>query len=404
MLTPYDELPIHQSSHTFAHIPSTDFTWDDGCYFGIFNAGEKVFLATGYRVNPNTDMIAGFAILNVAGQQHTVRFSRCWRRDMTTRIGPFIVEVLEPLRKLRVALATNDSGQSFDIVWEGSSPALLEDHHLAENRGRRTTDQSRFCQPGAPAGFIELNGRRWSVEPSGWNAARDHSWGLYAERRPLSPDSRWLPPRVQKGIARALRFWIIFRSEPYSGFYHLHEDAEGVQRDFSDVFGTALGGSIAQGWSGKRFVIASARHAAEYHGETRRLKRVTMSIVDSEGGHWTQELNAVGPPWVGQTSGYYPGGWKDGGNVHTYHGSEELALEWDEFDFSSQPVLHKFYSSGESGFIDGFGQGAKAPDQPILGHVYLCETRTTAPDGSMSVGAAHVEHYINGPYRPYGFE
>lgn len=38
-------------------------------------------------------------------------------------------------------------------------------------------------------------------------------------------------------------------------------------------------------------------------------------------------------PWVVQTMGYHPGSWSDGGTFFTYHGSEELALEWDQFDF-----------------------------------------------------------------------
>lgn len=397
MLSPYDEFPIHQTSHTFANIPSTDFSWDDGCYFGIFSPEEKVFLAVGYRVNPNSDMIGGFAVLNVDGRQHTTRFSRCWRRDMDTRVGPFAVEVLEPLRQLRLRMAENETGLSFDILWTGVSPAVLEEHHLAANRMRRTTDQSRYCQAGKPEGVIRLGDREWIVKPSRWSGARDHSWGLYAERRPLSPDPKWLPPRDAAGPQRALRFWIICRSEPFSGFYHLHEDAEGVQRDFSDVFGTALGGALFQGWE-RRFDIAEARHDALYHGGTRLLKSVTLSIVDTEGGKWKQEFTAVAPPWIAQTSGYFPGGWKDGGNVHTYHGSEELALESDFFDFSVQPIeYHPYQASHDS--TDMFGtQGAK-----VQGMVYLCALKTTAPDGTVGHGAAHVEHWINGPYRRYGF-
>lgn len=34
LLTPYDELPVHQSSQPFSVIPSTDYGWDDGYYFG----------------------------------------------------------------------------------------------------------------------------------------------------------------------------------------------------------------------------------------------------------------------------------------------------------------------------------------------------------------------------------
>jgi hypothetical protein len=402
ILSSYDEHPVHQTPYTFAHVPSTDFSWDDGCYFGIFNPEEKLFLCVGYRVNPNTDMIGGFALLNVAGQQHTVRFSRCWRRDMRTVVGPFSVEVIEPLRKLRLRLAPNEGGLTFDIAWDASSPAIVEEHHLAENRGRRTTDQTRYSQAGAPTGFIEHGGKRWTVEPKGWNAARDHSWGLYAERRPLSPDPRWLPPKLKAEHTRALRFWIIFRSAPFSGFFHLHEDSNGVQRDFSDVFGTALGGAIFDGWD-KEHEIASAKHEAEYEQGTRILKRALITIHDTDGGKWVLEFSVAAPPWIAQTSGYMPGGWKDGGNVHTYHGSEELALEWDSFDFSKQPVVHKPYRT-ESGFIDEFGTGLAHEDTPIQGVVYLCALRTTSPDGRTHTGAAHVEHWIAPPYHPYGFK
>ena len=35
MLTPYDEFPVHQASRPFSYIPSTDYNWDDGYYFGV---------------------------------------------------------------------------------------------------------------------------------------------------------------------------------------------------------------------------------------------------------------------------------------------------------------------------------------------------------------------------------
>lgn len=38
------------------------------------------------------------------------------------------------------------------------------------------------------------------------------------------------------------------------------------------------------------------------------------------------------------------GGFKDGGTLHTYHGNEALALEWDDFDFSVQPFDYVPYT------------------------------------------------------------
>ena len=62
-LSKYDEFPVHQASRPFSHIPSTDYSWDDGYYFGVFNADKQIFLLTGMRVNPNADMVGGYAII-----------------------------------------------------------------------------------------------------------------------------------------------------------------------------------------------------------------------------------------------------------------------------------------------------------------------------------------------------
>src|ERR1700678_216629 len=126
MLTPYDEFPVHQSPYPFSYIPSTDYNWDDGYYFGVFNASEKIFLATGLRINANSDMIGGYALLNVDGRQFTARFSRCWRGNFSVAVGALRYEFLEPLRRVRLLLGDNPSGLTFDLSWEGTSPAVEE--------------------------------------------------------------------------------------------------------------------------------------------------------------------------------------------------------------------------------------------------------------------------------------
>ena len=42
MLTPYDELPVHQSPYPFSVAPIADYSFDDGYYFGVFSA-ERSF-------------------------------------------------------------------------------------------------------------------------------------------------------------------------------------------------------------------------------------------------------------------------------------------------------------------------------------------------------------------------
>jgi hypothetical protein len=404
MLTPYDEFPVHQAPHPFSYIPSTDYNWDDGYWFGVFNPDEKVFMGVYMRINPNSDMIGGCALINVAGRQFTLRFSRCWRRNFNTEVGPIHIRFEEPLKKIRLLLDPNDSGFSFDILWEGTSPAFLEDHHVATNRGRRTTDQTRYSQPGKCSGWIDLQGKRWDVTADKWSGSRDHSWGLYAERPPLAPVASLLPPRdTSSGPQRALRFWTCFRTEPYSGFFHVHETADGVQTKMNDVFGTPFGGRIFKGWGEEDIELVSGTHQMTFQPGTRILRQAIFTLTDKQGRTWKQQFDVASPPWVVQTMGATPGSFKDGGTFHTYHGNEELFLEWDDFDFSVQPFKYTPYKVTGAAAAHTFNLGS-AEGAMIHGPEYLARVTTFAPDGSVSVGASQIELFIAGRYTPYGFE
>lgn len=235
MLTDYDEFPIHQYSRPFSELPSNDFNWDDGYYFGVYNADAQILLYTGMRVTPNADMIGCYASISVAGKQTTVRASRIWRPDFSTSVGPLRYEFIKAYRDVRLTLDENESGISFDMHWLGLAPAHEEIHHFAQNRGRTTTDQTRYSQSGTAEGWIEVDGKRYEVTPFEWYAARDHSWGLYEPRAPLSDPKEWLPPTEKTGNERFFRFWMPFQSPLYSGFYHFHEIEFGEQKMLNDV-------------------------------------------------------------------------------------------------------------------------------------------------------------------------
>jgi len=402
MLTPYDEYPVHQSPYPFSHIPSTDYNWDDGYYFAAHCPSQKTVLCTGLRVNANSDMVGGYAIININGIQTTFRFSRCWRRDFNLVVGPFRIEFVEPLKKIRVTLAENDSGLSFEMFWEGTSPPVLEDHHLATNRGRATTDQSRYSQAGKVSGWINFRGKHTVMDPEEWFGSRDHSWGLYAERPPLSPVASLLPPRESKGPKRGFRFWTCWRTGEFSGHWEINEASDGRQIPLDDVFGVPFAGKLYRGWD-EEYPLVAARHEMEYHPGTRLAKRGRIYLTDKFGGEWIQDFEPAAPPWFPITMGYSPGSWKDGGTFHTYHGSEELATEWDEFDFSQQPVQSPSYlDKASEAANDSFGFNNNG-SEPIFGQEYIAKVTTYAPDGTVAVGGGQMEHIISPPYTPYGF-
>jgi hypothetical protein len=386
MLSAYDELPIHQIPHPVSVVANTDPGFDDGYYFGVFSPTEETFCFMGIRINPNTDLVGGYVAFNRAGVQRTVRFSRTWRELADTQVGPFRIEFVEPFKQIRLTLAENDSGLALDVTWRGSAPAYEEAHHWAVNRGRPTTDQTRYSQPGTVEGWISVDGSRTAVTPDTWYGSRDHSWGLYHQRAPLAPNPKWLPPYQPGGIPRAMRFWTIFGAGELSGFYGFHETADGRQVKMNDTFGTPFEGAFHFGWH-ETVELVGVRHELTFLDDKKIISHAKIVLIDSDGGEWLQELTPVGMPWVAETMGYDKGSWKDGGSMRTYHGIG-VTLEWDEFDFTKQPFTHTMY--------DG------TVLENLVGREYLAEIVTTSPDGRSWTGAGQIEFFLDGPFPRYG--
>ena len=342
------------------------------------------------RVNPNTDMIGGYAGLMIGGRQYTVRFKRPWRPQFDTRIGPYGFRVVEPFAEIRLVLDANDS-------------ALELRSHVAGARRRpsRKPTTSRPPAAGAPPtrpatpraarreGWIEFDGRRIEVTRDRWWGSRDHSWGLYQERAPLAPPARFVRPKERPAVRRALRFWTVFSSPDVSGFFGLHEGERGERIELNDVFGTPFEGALHRAWTARRSSWSPPSTRSPWCRARPASSAPRVKLIDADGGVWTQELEDVGTPWWPHTIGYGAGSWKDGGSMASYPGTDDVVVEWDDFDFSVQPFEHTTY--------DGRQVKGGAPHAE-----HLARTTTTTPDGIVSVGAGQVELFLDPPYLPYG--
>lgn len=403
MLTPYDEFPVHQSSYPFSQIPSTDYGWDDGYYFGIMNSAERMFLDVNFRVNPNTDMVGGATVFVKDDRQFVLRLNRVWRPDFDLRIGPLVLEPVEALRVWRLRLEENESGLEFDVRWEGTAPPILEAHHLVHQRGRTVTDQSRYNQPGRASGSVLFRGEAVPVTPDVWGGARDHSWGIYVQRPPFAPDARWLPPAEVPSTKRALRFWTIFSTPGGpSGFFQVNELSDGSQAGMVDVFSSPFEGRIHLTYDDPGATLVSYEHEMAFEPGTRLFKSGTFRFVDEHGESWTVDFERAMMPWSARTLGYSPGGWRDGGNFHSFHGSEKLAIEWDEpVDISVQPmpaITNVPLEPGEDRF-----SMRSAVDKPETGTVLTCHVTVHTPKGeTYAGGTCHVDASMLGAYPRYG--
>jgi hypothetical protein len=387
-LTQYDDYPVHQAPYPFSYIPEPDYSWDEGYYWGIMNPDAGLFLITGLRISPNSDVIGIHAGLNVRGRQRTLRLSREWRKHCDPSAGPYSVKFTEPFKEIALALGENPSGLRYELNWLGLAPAHLSTHHFATNRGRRVTDQTRYNQVGTAAGWIELDGTRYEVTPENWLSVRDHSWGLYEGRPPLGGHTRWLPPAEQQAVKRAIRFSHFFKAPGFTGYFHFHEDEDGRQILMNDAFGTPFEGAIDTGWD-NRLELASCTHKLVFAPGTRSVSSGVIDVKDINGETWMFDFQVAMPPHVIVPVGYHLGSWKDGGNIHTYHGPDDPYMEWDDFDFSVQPAQHTLYGETEP--------------RAVYGVEHTGRVTITAPDGTKHEAVHQTEVFLNGRYAPYGF-
>ena len=65
-----------------------------------------------------------------AGRQSTLQLSGSLGDDrLNQRVGPYRIEVVEPLRRLRLLCEPGELGIGLDLVWTGSFPAIDEPLH-----------------------------------------------------------------------------------------------------------------------------------------------------------------------------------------------------------------------------------------------------------------------------------
>src|SRR5215471_13258313 len=191
MLTPLDDYPIHQVAEVMRHVGTSDRNFYDRYYFNCHRCGPDLFLAAGLGQYPNLGVVDAFAVVATGGRHHVVRASRELGADrMNTSVGPFHVEVLEGLRRLRVVLEPNEWDLDFDLTWEGAIPATREPRHFVRQRERTVFDSVRLAQTGRWSGRLRAGGQTHEVEPGRWWGFRDRSWGIRPVGEPEPPGIR----------------------------------------------------------------------------------------------------------------------------------------------------------------------------------------------------------------------
>jgi len=209
MLTRFDDYAIHQTPEPLAHRATTDANAYDRYWFGGLEPEGAFYFGAALGLYPHQHVMdAHFSFLGADGVQHALHASRLAPKEPTqTQVGPISLSVLEPMRRLRFAVAENEHGVACDLTFVSRAPALEEPRTRmpAFDSPRAIVDMTRFTQFGTWEGWVRAGGVTTRIDPRRAFATRDRSWGVRtvgaaAPGRPAPPPAfgwLWAPSHFE---------------------------------------------------------------------------------------------------------------------------------------------------------------------------------------------------------------
>jgi hypothetical protein len=174
----WDDFPVHQAAEFIAHPATSDRNFYDRYYFNMHPSSDEWFAIFGVGQYPNLGVMDAFIDVRHGDSQHIVRASKPLVDRADLSVGPFRIEVLEPLRRLRVVLEPTEHDLAMDVTWEGHIPAIAEPRQYMRSKGKVVFDTQRLAQTGRWSGTLTVGGTDLVVTPDTCWGTRDRSWGV----------------------------------------------------------------------------------------------------------------------------------------------------------------------------------------------------------------------------------
>ena len=364
-----DEYPIHQAPLSLEFPVSSDRNFYDRCYFNAHDRTGSVMLVTGLGIYPNLGVIDAYATVRLGDRQHSIHISDALGTDrMQQMVGPYRIEVIEPLKRIRLVCDGDTYGVGFDLTWNGSFPAVQEQPHVLRVGGKVILDACRFAQVGTWTGQLRVDSQTFEVTPDRWVGTRDRSWGI----RPVGEPEP--PGRAASESPPDYGFWwtyIPLRFEDFAIVLIAQQDSHG-HRSLNDAVRVWPAGSGRDpeqlGWP---------TYHIRYQPGTRHPVGATIELTDVQGGAMTLECETLGHVALNCGAGY-------GGDPDWQHGS------WKGRDFIEQLIVD-LADPATAGRIP-FG---------VLDHVGKATLSDSS--GNHHQGWGLFEHACIGTYLPAGF-
>ncbi len=277
MLNKLDDYPVHQTPEPLAVLATSDRNAYDRTWFNGFAPDGSYYFGIGMAVYPHRGIIdCAFSTVRPGERQHCFYGSRRAPDERTdTSVGPFRIEVVEPMRRTRVILDDNATGLSCDLTFSTRTAAIQEARQTLWSGTRRIMDATRFDQFGRWSGTIHTPDGDIIVDDAVCRGTKDRSWGV---RRMGEPESGgapnppgsffflWAPIAWDDHITHAIFFdgtrgEALVREGIVAPLYGSEADVPGVL-------------------DGRDQRMATARHRVRYVPGTRLAASAEIDLVD----------------------------------------------------------------------------------------------------------------------------
>ena len=362
MLTAGDEYPIHQTPEPVAFAGSDRNFYDRFFFNGMSLDGETMFGAA-MGVYPHLNVLDGAVSILKDGVQRSLHLSRLLNMErMNTSVGPLRVEVVEPLKKIRLILEETE-GLALDATFEGRAFPIEEPRFTRRDGPRMLMDVTRMTQNGRWTGQLNVDGETIALTPERFVGTRDRSWGV----RPIGENDP--QPNVPMKPPQFYWLWAPTNFKTVSLFFHVNEDAGG------SAWNTRASLVEDGAERDKLLHFNRPKMTLEYAPGSRR---VAKAVLDAEDGLGRPQRVTYTPmkTFLMKGIGYNHPDWKHGLYKGDY-AQERIDYKPDELPWQDPQNLH----------IQA-----------------ICKAVHEGPDGAGSEGIGALEQLIIGPHAPSGFK
>ena len=293
MITDFDDFMIHQAPRPINQPSVTDRNFYDRYWFNGFSGSGDLYFGIAFGRYPHRWVQDGHVSVVVDGVQHSFHVSgRAPDDPSAMSMGPMRLQVVEPMRAIRVVVAPNDTGVECDLTFRAKSPPHQEPLNQMYDGTRLIMDMLRFCQFGWWEGSITIKGRRIECALHETFGTRDKSWGV----RPVGEFEEGAPSKLSTspGVYFA---WMPIHFENKSALCFIRQEPNGRTVDVSATFvkNYADPSDIPKGQAieAAEEPIVYARHNVQWHKGTRWPNRATFDLEGVDGTHHVIELESL---------------------------------------------------------------------------------------------------------------